>query len=232
MATQAAPRENIWLNLGVNVLIPTVILSKFSGENALGPTGGLVVALAFPILYGLVDFIRAKRVNVFSLLGVISVLLTGGMALLKLPPDYIAIKEAAIPGLLGLGVLISLATPYPLVKTLIQKTGLIQEARIEAALVTPESQSAYEKALGHCSWMVAGSFFVSSALNYGLAKWLLVSEPGTEAFNAELGKMTALSFPVIAIPSTLVMMAAILFLFYRIGKLTGLPLESIMAEPK
>ena len=75
--------------------------------------------------------------------------------------------------------------------------------------------------------MVAGSFFLSSVLNYALAKILLVSPPGTPEYSAELGKMTGLSFPVIALPCTLVMMGALLYLFRQIKRLTDLELEQI-----
>ena len=80
------------------------------------------------------------------------------------------------------------------------------------------------------SWMVAGSFFLSSALNYGLAKYLLVSPPGTPAFTEELGKMTALSFPVIALPSTIVLVVALFYLLQGVQKLTHLQLEDIFQE--
>ena len=73
-------------------------------------------------------------------------------------------------------------------------------------------------------------FFLSSFLNYVLAKWIIVSPAGTAAFNEELGKMTALSFPVISVPATIVMMAALFYLFRSIKKLTGLGLEDVMVE--
>ena len=76
----------------------------------------------------------------------------------------------------------------------------------------------------------AGSFFLSSVLNYGLAKWILVSPPGTEAYTAELGKMTALSYPIIVIPSMIIMMTALFYLMNRVTKLTGLSLEEMMVE--
>ena len=60
---------------------------------------------------------------------------------------------------------------------------------------------------------------------------ILVSEPGTEAFNAELGKMSALSFPVIAVPATIVMMIALFYLFKQIKKLTQLNFEDILNQP-
>ncbi|MBU2334300.1 MAG: MFS transporter, partial [Gammaproteobacteria bacterium] len=52
---------------------------------------------------------------------------------------------------------------------------------------------------------------------------------GSEAFNAELGRMTLLSYPMIAIPSMLMMMAIFFYLWRTIHGLTGLRLEDIMA---
>ena len=76
--------------------------------------------------------------------------------------------------------------------------------------------------------LLAGSFFLSSILNYLLAKWILVSPPGTTAYNEELGRMTALSYPVIALPSMVLMMAALWYLFSQIGKLTGEDIEKFL----
>lgn len=82
-------KESFFANLLMNIVIPTLILTKLSGEEHLGPTWGLIVALAFPIGYGVRDFAVNKKLNVFSALGVVSVLLTGGLSLLKLPPEYL-----------------------------------------------------------------------------------------------------------------------------------------------
>ena len=73
--------------------------------------------------------------------------------------------------------------------------------------------------------MLAGSFFVSSILNFILARVILKAEPGTEAFNEQLGQMTALSFPVIAVPAVIIMIATFFYLFRQITHLTGLSLE-------
>ncbi|MEZ5480118.1 MAG: hypothetical protein R3E95_22345 [Thiolinea sp.] len=59
-------------------------------------------------------------------------------------------------------------------------------------------------------------------LNYILAKLIVVSAPGTAAYNQELGKLTLMSYPVIVIPSMLVMMFAFWYLYRGIKKLTGL----------
>lgn len=248
----AEKRESMLTNLLLNIVIPTLILMKgsenswFASQLAVldaqfswslavsyaehGTRWAIIVALAFPIIYGIKDFKRAGKLNVFSALGVVSILLTGGISLLELDPKYIAIKEAAIPGLLGLITLISIKTPYPLVKTFLYNDKILQTQRIADALKAHGNEQAFEFSLKVSSVLVAGSFFLSSVLNYALAKWIMVSPAGTAAFNEELGKMTALSFPVISIPATIVMMAALFYLFRSIRKLTGLTFEDIIIE--
>lgn len=225
---KAPKQENMLLNLALNIVVPTIILTKYSGESHLGPQLGIIIALAFPILYGVFDFFRAQKINVFSALGVFSIALTGGISLLQLDPKYIAIKEAAIPGLLGLATLISLKTKYPLVRTFLYNDKILQVDKIANALKQHNQVAAFDRTLSRASLMVAGSFFLSSALNYGLAKYILISPPGTEAFNSELGKMTALSFPVITIPAMTVLMFALFYLFRSVKKLTGLPFEELL----
>jgi hypothetical protein len=46
-------------------------------------------------------------------------------------------------------------------------------------------------------------------LNFGLARYLPRSTPGTPEFNAELGKMNGLSLPVIMLPTMVVMMVVL-----------------------
>ncbi len=232
MSTQVKTekKENIFINILINIVIPTVILSKFSGEDDLGVKWAIIVALAFPIIYGLNDIRYRGKFNFFSALGIISIALTGGMALLKLPPQYIMIKEAAIPAIFAIVTLVSLKTPYPLVRTLLFNDKILQIDKVNHALATKGTQKEFDKALVNASYLVTLSFVVSSILNFVLAKMLLLSEPGTEAFNAELAKMQALSFPVIAIPATMVMMFALFYLFKKIKALTALELEEIIKQ--
>ncbi len=221
-------RENVLVSLGVNIAIPAVILMKLSGPEALGPVWGLVVALAFPLAYGLADFFRRREYNLVSILGVVSVLLTGGIGLLELDPKWIAVKEAAIPGIIGVLVLGSLKTRFPIVRSLLYNDRIIRTDAVEKALEENGNGEAFDRTLVVASWMLAASFFLSSVLNFVLAKVLVKSPPGTTQFNEELGRMTALSYPVIVIPSMIIMMAALFYLFRNIRRLTRLELEEIL----
>lgn len=232
MTKKKEKQENIFVNIILNIVLPTVILTKFSGEDALGVRNAIIIALMFPIGYGLYDLISARRVNYISLLGIFSIMLTGTFSLLKLEAQYIAIKEAAIPGILGLAALISIYTRYPLVKTLLFNDKILQVERINEALEQRNKSDAFANTLKTANFLIAGAFFLSSFLNYALAKYLLVSPPGTEAFNVELGKMTAWSFPVIMLPSMIVMLSTLFYLFRSITKLTGLSLEEIFNDPE
>lgn len=212
----------------MNIAIPAFILMKLSGEQALGPVGGLLVALAFPLGYGAWDFHRRREWNFVSVLGFVSVLLTGGIGLMQLDPKWIAVKEAAVPAVIGIAVMLSLYTRYPIVRTFLYNDKIIRVSEVDLALAERGNHAAFDRTLVHASWMLAASFFLSSVLNFVLAKVIVRSPPGTTAFNEELGRMTALSYPVIVIPSMAIMIAALWYLFSRIRRLTGLELEQIL----
>ena len=217
-------------NLAFNIIIPVVLMSYASSEEYLGPAWSIVAALAFPLSYGLWDLKHSGKVNGFSVLGIISVLLTGGISLLKLPAEYIAIKEATIPGLIGIAVLVTQATKKPLVKMLILNDQIINWPKLNEVLDNQGKQAIFGEKIRHCSYIVASSFFLSSALNYILAKIILVSEPGTTAYTEELGRMTALSYPVIVIPSMVLLVGALWYLFGQIGKITGEDIETFINQ--
>ena len=220
--------ENPLLSLGLNILIPVIILMRFSAEDRLGPVYGLLVALAFPVTYGLYDFTRRRNFNLFSALGFVGILLTGGVGLLKLDVQWIAIKEAGIPLILGIVVVGSLKTRFPLVRKLLGK--MIKLDRVDAALREKGTAEVFERQLVRATYIVGASFFLSSLLNYVLAKIIVVSPAGTTAFNEELGRMTLLSFPVIAVPSIIVLAIAVMYLRSGIAKLTDLDVQSLLLK--
>jgi len=229
-------KENTFLNLGFNLVLPILLLNK--GKAWLGPylepyfenvaVGVLLIAIAFPVGYFVYDYFKRAKYNIFSILGLISVLLTGGIGILEIPTEWFAVKEAAIPLLLGLAVLISLKTPYPLVRTLLYNPEIIDVDKVHAGLQAHKAEGAFERLLVRCTWLLAASFLLSGILNYFLARWIVVSPSGTDAFNAEVSKMMAWSWPVIAVPSMIIMMVALMQLLGGIKKMTGLELEEVL----
>lgn len=228
--TKKPKKSGFFSNLLLNVIIPAIILSRFSGEDMLGPVGSVVVALAFPLLFGVWELKQSGKVNFFSVLGIVSVLLTGGISLLQLDPAYIAIKEALIPALIGIIVLASQYTRFPFVKKLLINPELLDIDKLYHALATQNNSAEFERRMAKAGYIVAASFFMSAVLNYILAKAIVVSQPGTTAYAEELGRMTWLSYPVIVLPSMVLLFGAIIYMFRQIGKLTAKPLDEFILQ--
>ncbi len=229
---EPAKRENPLLNLGFNILIPILLLTKGSDWFGFTAATNLIVSLAFPISYGLFDFVVRRKFNFISVLGFVSILLTGGIGLLQLPSGWIALKEAAIPLLLGIAVVLSLKTRYPLVRTFLMNPDMVDTRKIESALRERDNEAAFQALLQSSTWWVAASFLLSAVLNFVLAKVIVTSPSGTEAFNAELGRMQGLSYIVIFVPCMIVLVAAMFRLFNGIKSLTGLEWEEFLADAK
>jgi len=107
---------------------------KLSGEDNLGPTGALILALSFPIVWGLYDLFKNGTRNYVAILGVVSVMLTGGIGLLKLDAQWLAVKEAAIPFCIGVGVLVANYFGFPLVRKLLFNPAVMNVERVEQEL--------------------------------------------------------------------------------------------------
>ncbi|TNE95014.1 MAG: MFS transporter [Deltaproteobacteria bacterium] len=219
-------KENPLINIGLNVIIPSVIMTKFSNADYLGPVWGLVVALAFPISYGLWDFLSKGKTNFFSLLGLFSVLMTGGIGLLKLDKNWMVVKETAIPALMGIGVLVSAVMGKPLVRLFLDQ--IMDIPKIDEAFKNKGHDQLFEKNIKLSNTLLAGTFFLSAVLNFVLAVWILEGETGSEKFNESLGKMTLLSFPVITVPMMVMVMGIIFFLINSIKRNTDLELEEVI----
>jgi len=221
--------DNPMVSILVNVVIPVAILSLLSKEKYLGPVWALVVGLAFPISFGLHTLIKQRKADFMSIIGIVSVTLTGVFGILKLPPEYIAIKEAAIPLIFGIVIIGSLKTPFPLIKKLLMTEALFDVDKLKSCLKEKGNEAAFEKRLVGITWGFASSMFLSAGLNYALAKIVLKSEPGSEAYTAELGKMTGLSHVVVLVPCMIIMIWVMNKLFNILTELTGEKLDDLLA---
>ena len=231
---EAAPNRpangNPLLELGITVILPAIVLMQLSSSERLGPAGALVLALAFPVGWGLREAFTRRKLSPMAVLGVVSTLLTGGIGLLKVDPYWLAVKEAAVPGLIGMAVLGSNWTRWPLIRIFVFNRQIFDVDRIEAALASRGTTVPFELRLRRGTVYLAGTFAFSAALNFVLARWVVTSPAGTEAFNAELGRLTLLSYPVIALPSMLMMMLLMWWLARGARALTGLDLADMLRQ--
>lgn len=221
-------RENLLVNLVCNVALPPIILNWGSKLAWLGPRWALVIALAFPVGYSLYEFKERRKFSFISAIGFFSVLATGTFALMKMDLFWFAVKEAAVPAVIGLVVLISMGTRWPLVRELLYNPQVIDVDRIDAALAERRARPAFDRLLRESSLLLTLSFLVSAILNYVLARYILKSPSGSEAFNAELARMNLLSWPVIVLPSMAMTMFALWRLLGGLQRVTGLALEQLL----
>ena len=226
--------NDLFYNLAFNVILPVVVLRQLGKripEN--GPAIALVVALAFPIAYGIRDFTKTKKVNFFSVIGFVGVLLTGGFGLLQLGPEWFVWKEAGVPLLIGLVVLGSCVTSKPVSRMFFHNPALLQLDRIEAKVPAddPRWLPIWRKSTG----IIAGSFFLSALLNYVLARRVFTSIDQTldaaakaEKLNEQIATMTWQGYVIIALPCMLCMVGALFWTLGGIKKLTGLTNDEIL----
>ena len=231
--------ENVWLNLGFNIAAPSLLLIKGGKilerlDIRLGNADlwVFVLALAFPLAYGIFDLLRRRKWNLFSVIGLASVVLTGGIGLLKLSRECMIIKETAVPLAIGVAVLATAFSKKPLAKMIMLNESVVDVGKIDAALESRGARARYDAALRTATYWVAGSFLLSAFLNFVLASIIFQSPAGTEEFNAEVGRMTALSFPVIALPTMVVFVFAMYRFFSVLTECTGLKMEEIIASKK
>ena len=222
------PRENMLINLVCNIVLPGLILSRLSSPDQLGPVGALLLGIAFPIGYGAYDLAVRKKWNFFSIVGLGSTALTGSFALMELDAFWFAIKEASIPTLFGVAILATAGTARPLVREFILNESMIDVPRLEEGLTERGTRREFEALLRTSTLGMAAGFTLSAVLNFGLARIMLKSPPGTPEFTAELGHMTWMSWPVIALPSMMITGFIIWRLMAGIYELTGLGIDDLM----
>lgn len=225
---KTAAKPNPLLEIGITVLLPAFILMKLSSPERLGTMGALLLALTFPIAWGVWDGIQRRKLNWLSVLGVVSTLLTGGIGLLALDAQWLAVKEAAVPALIGIAVLASTWTRSPLIRVLVFNANLFDVDKVHHALELRRNTVPFELRLRTGTFLLAGTFFFSAVANYLLARFVVNAPAGTEAFNEQLGELTLLSYPVIAVPSMLMMMGLMFWLARGAKQLTGLDLGDML----
>jgi len=213
-------KENPFINLLANILIPVFILNKtalFPGENkALIALG---VALLFPIGYGLWDLIKNSKTNYFSILGLVNTLITGLFAVYALDGFWFAVKEAALPACLGIGVYITSVKGRPFIKNLIASSGMFDMELINSKSVELGSEPEINKSFLKANKLFSVSFFISAVLNFILAIYIfkpiayeMTSSDKAVLLNGQISQMTWAGMLVISVP----MVFFLGFTFYKL----------------
>lgn len=201
----------------VSVLIPFIILTYFSAEDKLGIELSLVFSAAIPLVHGIYDYQQKKKVNYFSLLGLIGVILTPIIGLLGLNNNWLAVKETLIPLIIGIALIALKGSKIDFISLIIDGTHNKKQLNFKNGYSLENYSKIYDKAF----YWVCSSFFLSAILNYIFVKLMVTSNPGTIEYNQELGRMTFISFIVIGICSSLVIVLSVFWFVSRLEKITN-----------
>lgn len=240
-AAAKTAQEHPLANILINVLIPVLALSYLSKDPAIqemlgkevrpwhiGPVKALIVALAFPICYGVWYYVKTRKLNFFSGLGLFSVMLTGGLTLFLWNKDgtvkenaavLFGLKEASIPFVLGVAIIASHWSKTPLLRTFLYSDSIFDIRKIEGKVGELGRQTEYDKVLLGATVLFAMSFFVSTILNFVLAMFFLgdlnhAAPDAREIYNERVAKVTGWGFLVIGVP-------VMAFLFFTLKRLLG-----------
>ncbi len=232
-ATQQAKPENSWLNLIFNILLPVLILNKLTKH--IGPFNALVLALAFPLIYGIYDLLKRKKVNAFSILGLLNVGLTGGLAVIGIHGFWFAVKEAAFPSLVGLFVFGSAFTKKPFIESLFLNPGVMKVDLLEEKLKEHGKQAEFHDHMRKATMWLSMSFAFSAVLNFVLARKIfldidanLTAEAQSIILNEQIAKMTTWSMAIIMVPSMIFLLGIFWYLMKGVKEYAGLNTDELL----
>ncbi|HVJ46485.1 MAG TPA: VC0807 family protein [Luteolibacter sp.] len=249
------PKDHPLANILINVILPVLVLSYLSKDPEIqqklgkevrpwhiGPLYAMIIALSLPIGYGVWSFLKTRKFNLFSAIGLASVLLTGGLTLYLWNRDgsvkehaglLFGLKEGSIPLMLGFAVIASAKSATPLLNVFLYNDSIFDIPKIEKTVSEKQQNETYRGLLSHATRLFALSFFVSSLMNVGLALWFFrgfnhVAPDALEVYNAIIGRLTFWGFVVIGAPILAFLFFTLKYLLKGLRGLTGLTDDELM----
>jgi len=227
--------ENALLNILFNIVIPILILNR--GSQYLGSFWALIIAISFPLGYGIYDLITRKKTNAISILGLLNVGITGSFALFKLQGLMFAIKEAAFPLLVGAFVFGSAFSKTPFISTLFLNPQLFNIDTLKRRLQERNTELDFNLLLKKATLWISLSFVFSAALNFFLAVRIfspistaLEDEAQAQILNEQIARMTAWSMGVIVVPCMIFMILIFMYVKKGTQDLSGLSEDELLVQ--
>lgn len=217
-------------------MAPVLILQKtgaYFDQN--GPIIALILAFSLPLGYGVYDYFRRRKKNLVSALGMISVLTTGGLALVQAEGVWFAVTEAALPLLMGIGVFVSAFTKKSFVGALFLNQAVVNRSLIDEKVNARGMQTEFGLLIKHSTIYFSASLLFSAVMNFVLATYifqpidLTIGEAErSQMINDQLAQMKSYSILVIAAPAMIISALVMWQLFRGLQKLTGLGFEQLI----
>jgi len=222
---------NLLSNLAFSLAIPIYILN--SKTLPFTPEVKLLVAVAFPLLYGAFEWWQTKKHNMLSLFGLINVIVTGSFGLLRLEGNWFSIKEAFFPLLIGVFVFISGLKNKPLFGKMMMSPEVFDINKLDEKLKATSKETEFNKLILNSNHFLSGSFFISALLNFIIARktFLPISEALNDeqkanTLNEQIALMHQRGFIGIALPSMIMLLGLLFYYFKQVEKITGESIEN------
>jgi len=231
-------RENLLVSMAFNLFVPVILLKR--GDDLLlavtslsedkAQIGAFIIALTFPAAYFIYDWNRRRKANLISILGFVSVLLTGGIGVLELPRSWFIVKEGGVPLILGIIILLTAKTRNPLVKLLLYNEAIFNVELIDKKLDELNNRRSFSELMRSCTYLIAASLFLSSIIQFILAAVIVTVDPkdNLDLFSDQVGTMTWVSMLVISVLTLPITGYALWRLIKGIESLSGLKFEEMM----
>ncbi len=216
-------------DLLLTVVLPSAALEWLSEPARLGPFWALVVSSLLPLSFGVYCWVTKAGLNFFSILGLLAVVVTGGLGLLKLDAFWFGIKEISVPVLIGLAFPLSHRWGKPMISAMLFAPHLLNERAVRESLDTASKLMGFDALLLRASWGMGASMLLSAALNFALAMYLLGGkEPGSEAYVQGIGTLNWGGTLIIGAPMLVAMMVVLRGFMIGLHRLTGLQKDDLM----
>ena len=236
-------KENPLISILFNILIPVVILKNGDGwiggyldydVNNLSnsqvwilstPSIVFLAALFCPIIYFLYDLFKRKNINLISILGFVNVLLTGGIGIfgaqMGLSKNWFIIKEGSLPLVIGLLFIMMSKFKRESFNAILLNEQLFDTHKINTA-VPDHLHHEFESILQKAGHHLTAGFFISSIIQFILASFIVVSNPGDSSFNEQVSTMTWVSYIAVMVPTLLIVGRGFMKLLTDLERVTSL----------
>lgn len=225
--TNTSPHKpNTLAVLLINFVVPIIILSRFSGEDRLGPTGGLIAALALPIGYELYNLVTKRKVGWVSIAAIGGILLTGMVSLLGLSENWLAIRRSAIYFISALIIFGSALMNRSVITYLLRQVVNLDLARERAGAA--RNTQKINRLINGGTYAVAAVVAASGILSYALTKHTINAPANSTLFNEQLASLRVQSIFAVTLPLLIGLVIILTYLITQIEKLSGLSSEELM----
>lgn len=216
------------IELGCTIALPLLVLQFGGSWLELGPVGVAVAAALPPAGFLLAQFARERSVGALGVVSLIGVLLTGGVAVLQLDGAWFAVKEGLLPVLLGGLTAASAFSPWPVIGVVFDR--LLAPDALASIRAAPESAARFQAAVRRSTIELGVASALPGVLAFGVARSVVTSAGGTEAYVQELGRYTMWSFPLVTVPALAVTVIALRRAMAHVEQALGVGFDTLLPE--